>query len=219
MNKETVNKHRTNNIIGIDYSANFTGVVYDNIYGKTSFWFTSNLARDKNNDNCIYIDKNLKTIEKVDFICDNIFGTINETKPDLVAIESPAFMASNQNADFQDGYAIIKYVLRTMGINHILVPPISLKLFACDNTKATKQEVANGLIADYGCNYHNETPHWDNLYDAHALYEIAKLYMNEELIEQVDLHKQQVLYGLLKNDKKLKEVKKIRQKLNKQKEV
>ena len=200
-------------VIGIDYSANFTGVVYDDIENDRTFWFTSNLIRDKNNINCTFIDKNIKTLEKVDLICDNIFGIINEIKPELVAIESPAFMASNQNSDFQDGYAIIKYVLRTMGINYILVPPISLKLFACDNTKADKLEVANGLKRVFKCNYDNETSKWDNLYDAHALYEIAKLCINQELLPDVDLSKQQVIYGLLKNDIKLKEIKKLRQKI------
>ena len=131
--------------MGIDYSANFTGVVYDNILGNTDYWFTSNLKRDKNNTKCTYLDKDMNTVQKVDTICDNIFGIINESRPDIVVMESPAFMASNQNATFQDGYAIIKYVLRTMGINYILVPPVSLKLFSCGNARAEKQDVAIGL--------------------------------------------------------------------------
>ena len=193
-----------NNIkaMGIDYSANFTGVVYTNIIGDRDFWFTSNLRRDKDNTHCTFLNKELKTLEKVDIICDNIFGLM----------ESPAFMASNQNADFQDGYGIIKYVLRTMGIPYILVPPISLKLFACGNARAEKLEVADGIEQTYDVIYSGETTHWDNLYDAHTLYEIAKLYINQENISTVDLSKQQVMYGLLGNTKMLNEVKKLRSK-------
>lgn len=203
-----------NNIkaMGIDYSANFTGVVYTNIIGDRDFWFTSNLKRDKDNTHCTFLNKELKTLEKVDIICDNIFGLINEVQPQVVAMESPAFMASNQNADFQDGYGIIKYVLRTMGIPYILIPPISLKLFACGNARAEKLEVADGIEQTYDVIYSGETTHWDNLYDAHTLYEIAKLYINQENISTVDLSKQQVMYGLLGNTKMLNEVKKLRSK-------
>ena len=58
--------------MGIDYSANFTGVVYTNIIGDRDFWFTSNLRRDKDNTHCTFLNKELKTLEKVDIICDNI---------------------------------------------------------------------------------------------------------------------------------------------------
>ena len=149
--------------MGIDYSANFTGVVYTNTAGNIDFWFTSNLHRDKNNTHCKFLNKELKTLDKVDIICDNIFGLINEVKQQMVAIESPAFMGSNQNAEFQDGYAIIKYVLRTMGIPHILVPPVSLKLFACGNARAEKLEVADGIEKTYNVIYTGETTHLDNL--------------------------------------------------------
>lgn len=199
-------------VMGIDYSANFTGVVYDGLQNK-SYWFTSTLKRDRDNCfNCTFLPKDLNTVEKVDTICNNIFGIINESRPDLVAIESPAFMGSNQTAEFQDGYAIIKYVLRTMGISYILVPPISLKLFASGNAKGEKIDVAQGLKRDYGCDYFEVTSHWDNLFDAEALYRIASCYSTPEIIPELQLYKQQVLYGLLGDAKKLKEVKKLRQK-------
>ena len=196
--------------MGIDYSANFTGVVYDNILGNTDYWFTSNLKRDKNNTKCTYLDKDMGTVQKVDTICDNIFGIINESRPDIVVMESPAFMASNQNATFQDGYAIIKYVLRTMGINYILVPPVSLKLFSCGNARAEKQDVAIGLNLAYNCNYYNDTTHWDNLFDADGLYRIGIHYLQQNSIPQLPLYKQQVLYNLLGDTEKLKEIKKLR---------
>lgn len=215
------------NILAIDYSVNGTSFVF-NDGDKVECLFFSEFKQDENKENCIKVRKDKTTLEKVDDVIKALEEFIKNVEEDLVILESPSYASNNKRDEFRDGYAIIKYICRKNDVKHLLVPPVSLKLYMTGNSKAEKEDMRQAIIEEFGIDY-KETSNkkWDNICDARALYELGQDYLkctrlpapkgevdtcDIKYFETLPLHRQQVIAKLKGREDLYKDIVKIRNK-------
>lgn len=215
------------NVLAIDYSVNGTSFVF-NDGEKVECLFFSEFKQDENCENCIKVQKDRTTLEKVDNVIKALEAFIDNTKEDLIVLESPSYSSNNKRDDFRDGYAIIKYICRKHNIKHLLVPPVSLKLYITGNSKAEKEDVRQAIIKEFNIDYKEITnKKWDNICDARSLYELGKDYLkcsklpdSKNIVDTSDikyfdtlpLYRQQVIAKLYGREDLYKEIVKQRNK-------
>lgn len=220
-----------NKIMAIDYSVNGTCIFLTDIDGSIEYLYFSEYVSDKNNKNCIPVDKTEPTLKRVDKIAEAIEEVFKENGVNLLVLESASYSSSNKNDDFKDGYAIIRYLARKYNIKYIQVPPVSLKLFLTGNSKAEKEDMRQAIINEFNIDYKDiSTKKWDNLCDSRALYLLGETYLkcnrlpapkgcidtaDIKLFETLPLHRQQVIAGLYNRQDLVKDIQKKRNKLKK----
>lgn len=220
-----------NKIMAIDYSVNGTCIFLTDIDGSVEYLYFSEYANDKNNKNCIPVDKTQPTLIRVDKIAEAIEEVFKENGVNLLVLESASYSSSNKNDDFKDGYAIIRYLARKYNIKYIQVPPVSLKLFLTGNSKAEKEDMRQAIINEFNIDYKDiSAKKWDNLCDSRALYLLGETYLkcnrlpakkgcidtqDIKYFETLPLYRQQVIAGLYNRQDLVKDIQKKRNKLKK----
>lgn len=220
-----------NKIMAIDYSVNGTCIFLTDIDGSMEYLYFSEYANDKNNKNCIPVDKTQPTLIRVDKIAEAIEEVFKENGVNLLVLESASYSSSNKNDDFKDGYAIIRYLARKYNIKYIQVPPVSLKLFLTGNSKAEKEDMRQAIINEFNIDYKDiSAKKWDNLCDSRALYLLGETYLkcnrlpaekgcmgtqDIKYFETLPLYRQQVIAGLYNRQDLVKDIQKKRNKLKK----
>ncbi len=158
----------TYRIIGIDVSLTSTAMV--------------ELSPDRNNHNPLNIIKQLgfslpedasdqAEIERAKIISDGVVGFINNNSTKHTALEGYSYGSSGsriiQTAELG---GIIRYRIVSQNWQFpTLVPPTTLKSFACGKGNASKADVAVGIFKKFG--YENSD---DNVIDAYALAQMVK---------------------------------------------
>lgn len=166
-------------IISLDLSLNGTGVIYGTPeMGIVDYKFFSPLQSDIKNEHCIKVDKNSSSTEKLDNLICWYLRQVN--KVDFAVMESPSLYGVNSSSAFKDIYGIIEYLNRRLDIETILIPPISLKMYATDNSKAEKIDMVNQSIKEYGdiIDFENiSRKHREDIADASHLFTVGVDYL------------------------------------------
>lgn len=172
----TKNKTR---LLALDLSLNGTGAIYGTPeIGIVDYKFFSLLNSDIKNSHCIQVDKNDDSVEKLDKLICWYLKQVN--KVDLCIMESPSLYGVNSSSAFKDIYGIIQYLNRRLDIPTLLIPPISLKMYATDNSKAEKIDMVNQSIKEYGDKIDFESiskKHSEDVADASHLFTIGVDYL------------------------------------------
>lgn len=137
-------------VLGIDFSLNGTGLaIYDT--GKfpvVKVFTTEKKVTESIGDISIFIPSFENQEEKLDYVCETIENFIKNEKLDFICMEEHT--ASNYS--WMDGYAILKYKIRKLGIPYITIAPTSLKKYA-GTGKADKTQMSYYLRRDYGVDF------------------------------------------------------------------
>lgn len=107
-------------------------------------------------------------------------------RPSLALIERNATNLGRKIApqtliDLAEWHGVIKYALTEREIPYLMISPSTLKLFACGNGRAEKEDVANGCALHWGA------PPWfgsnwdDNMYDALTLAKLGEAVLAAKL--------------------------------------
>lgn len=166
------------NILGIDFSLNGTGLsVYNGKKVTFKKVFTSIKKNyEGNKEDFILLPKFETTGQKLDWVVDKI---VNCTKYDMVCMEDHI----GSYYDWMDGYGIIKHYLRLNKVPYIMISPTSLKKFA-GTGRATKEDMINLLIDQYGFDFSYIGPLSNNIVDATWLAIVGYLYHKKYVLNK-----------------------------------
>lgn len=225
-----MNRHK--NILSIDFSLNGSAMIYGNIQeGIKDYFYFSNMKKDSLNEHCIEVNKEDKPCNKLDNVICKFLSLIN--KVDFVVLESASFNSLNSTTDFHGGYHIFKYLCRRLNIELLEISPISNKLFFTGNSKADKKEMIETAVKEFGKDIDFEnisSKHTEDIADALSLYLLGETYLrcyrmpapkgycgtsDIKPVQELPLHRQQVIYKLYNRDDLYKEIVKLRSKYKK----
>lgn len=169
-------------ILAIDPSLNSSGIAYRDAHGGI-------YAR------CIKNKNDLRGIKRIHYVSDLILRTIDAAYIEFVVIEGYAFGANNRRSntlfDLAELGGAIKLGLHLRGIETMIVPPKSLKLFVTGKGNAHKDTVAEVLAAEYGCKFSAS-----DQYDAAGLLIMGEAMKNRRLVPRDARHaKRRALQG------------------------
>lgn len=216
------------NILAIDFSLNGTALVYGNgDKNNISYKYFSPLKKDAKNPNCIEINKDMSSEQKLDYAICTILCYLKKT--DLLVLENASYNSVNSNNAFKGGYHIILYLARQLNIPYLLVSPISNKLFFTGNAKATKDDMKKELNKYSTCikNEDISPKHLEDIADCFALYNLGYIFEKYNRLpakkgcidtsdikpfESLPLHQQQVIAKLRGREDLYKEIVKLRNK-------
>lgn len=224
--------NRYKNILSIDFSLNGSAMIYGNIQeGIKDYFYFSNMKKDSLNEHCIEVNKEDKPCNKLDNVICKFLSLIN--KVDFVVLESASFNSLNSTTDFRGGYHIFKYLCRRLNIELLEISPISNKLFFTGNSKADKKEMIKTAVKEFGkyIEFENiSSKHTEDIADALSLYLLGETYLrcyrmpaskgccgtsDIKTVEELPLHRKQVIYKLYGRDDLYKEIVKLRSKYKK----
>lgn len=168
----------TPNVLGIDPSLTSTGVSYRRGNGKIQAY-----ALGK---------KELKGMERIAFLRDSVHTYLVRNNPSLVVFEGYALgFRGKTNTIFDIGElgGVLKLLILERGIDILLTPPTSLKLFATGKGNADKNEVMLALREKLGVQFSTS-----DQYDATGLLVMGEAYMQKKHVK-LAAHEQKALNG------------------------
>jgi len=147
------------NLFGIDPSLNNTGIAY--------------YEGDRIKTGTIPVKK-LRRVSRLVFVRDTLEDYLDEFQPDKVIYEGYAFGAKGQALfDIGEMGGVLKILCYEKGIDVLLVPPATLKLFAAGKGNAKKEEMIVAINERWGRWFSS-----DDEADAFALLKFGEVYLN-----------------------------------------
>lgn len=174
-----MNRH---NVLGIDPSLTSTGVAYRDRVGKVKAYALGKPS--------------LRGMERIAFLRDSVHTYLTRNTPSLVVFEGYALGfrgKSNTIFDIGELGGTLKLLILESGIDILLTPPTSLKLFATGKGNADKNDVMLALQKRMGVQFSTS-----DQYDATGLLVMGEAYMDKlEKGKYVGLaaHEQKALNG------------------------
>lgn len=210
-------------ILAIDPSLRGSSFILGDIKGNiNNYIYFSDQKKDIKNSHCIEIPQWYKSKDKFDLTLQKFMLTVGNNNVKFVIMESPSYNSSNCNDEFKAIYSTIAWFLRQVRVQYMFISPVSNKLYFTDNAHANKEDMVKQAVAEYGeiIDFTQiSTKHSEDVADSLSMYSIAQNYLcctsNSNYIYNLPLHRQQVLFKLLGDEKNYKDIQKKRNKLKK----
>lgn len=166
-------------ILAIDPSLNSTGVAFRLANGSVQALCVSPARR--------------RGLDRIKYVRDVIDTLLSDYSPDLVVYEDYAYaFRGRSNALFSLGElgGVLKLLLWESGVDILLVPPTSLKLFATGSGAAKKPEVGLALRQHLGVSFKS-----DDQNDAAWLLLLGEASLNPRLLPRDRRHSKRLAVG------------------------